>query len=219
QRQRTAAPPLPKDLARAILDAADGLTWPVGERGLAAMLSGAVDAPPSAQQNAAYGLLAAARPYKVKRWISQLIEHGNLEHFESRDGYRLLRVANCAKLPELDPPVLARSGRPSVADAGAAPDALDPAAAPTTEREVLRRIVEASPEAAALFEQLRAWRAEQAKAKGVAAFVILPNTTLYEIAIRRPASSYALGNVNGIGKQKLEQWGEAILALIQEKGT
>ncbi len=219
QRQRSAAPPLPKDLARAILDAADGLTWPVGERGLAAMLSGSVDAPPSAQQNAAYGLLAAARPYKVKRWISQLIEHGNLEHFESRDGYRLLRVASRAKLPELDPPVLARSGRPYVADADAAADAQDPAAAPTTERETLRRIVEASPEASVLFEQLRAWRAEQAKANGVAAFVILPNTTLYEIAIRRPASSYALGNVSGIGKQKLEQWGEAILALLQEKGT
>jgi ATP-dependent DNA helicase RecQ len=218
QRQRTAAPPLPADLARAILETVDGLTWPVGERGLAAMLSGAVDAPPSAQQHAAYGLLAAARPYKVKRWIGQLIEHGNLEHFQSRDGYRLLRVANRANPPELDPPVLARSGRPFVAGTGAIDDAQDPAS-PTTEREALRRVVEASPEATALYEKLRTWRLERAKATGVAAFVILTNSTLYEIAIRRPASSYALGNIYGIGKQKLEQWGESLLALVQEGGS
>ena len=218
QRQRTAAAPLPANLAGAILDAIHHLTWPLGERGLAAMLSGAVDAPPSAQQNAAYGLLAAARPSKVKRWISQLIEHGNLEHFESRDGYRLLRVASRANPPELDLPILARSGRPNPTDDDAATDGPDPASA-ESERDALRGAVEASPEATALFEQLRAWRTEQAKANGVSAFMILPNMTLYEIAIRRPASSYALGNINGIGKQKLEQWGEAILALVQEKGS
>ncbi|HEV7217218.1 MAG TPA: ATP-dependent DNA helicase RecQ [Chloroflexota bacterium] len=216
QRQRAAAPPLPKDLARAILDAVDSLAWPVGERGLAAMLSGAVDAPPSAQRSDSYGLLTAARPAKVKRWVSQLIEHGNLEHFESRDGYRLLRVARRSDLPQLELPVLGRSERSPLTGtaAGSAQDR-----EPATEREALRQVVEASPEATALYEQLRLWRLDQAKANGVAAFVVLTNTTLYEIAIRRPASSYALGNIYGIGKQKLEQWGEAILALVRSTPT
>ena len=198
-----AARPLPDDIAAAILDTVDGLAWPLGQRGLAAMLSGAVDAPPSAQRSADYGLLAGARPYKVKRWIEQLVEHGNLERYESRDGFPLLRIARRGDLPELDRPVAARSGRPYLAGDDA---------------DALREAVEASPEAGARVQKLRAWRSEEARAAGIAPFMVLHDRALHAIALRRPAVPSALRSIDGIGPQKLARYGEALLALVREEG-
>ena len=62
---------LPDDIARAIIDAVEALSWPVGVTGLAATLKGSIDAPPSAQRSAGFGVLAAARGGTIKRWVGQ----------------------------------------------------------------------------------------------------------------------------------------------------
>jgi ATP-dependent DNA helicase RecQ len=72
---------------------------------------------------------------------------------------------------------------------------------------------------ATLFEVLRAWRAEQAKAQGVPAYVILHDKTLHELAARQPVSPDELLDVPGIGQAKAERYGAALLALITDMAS
>jgi ATP-dependent DNA helicase RecQ len=74
----------------------------------------------------------------------------------------------------------------------------------------------AAEEDLALFERLRAWRAEVARDEGVPAFVVLSDATLAEIALARPRTDEALLAVNGIGPRKLEAFGDAILRLVRK---
>jgi ATP-dependent DNA helicase RecQ len=66
----------------------------------------------------------------------------------------------------------------------------------------------------ALFEALRAWRAETARAASVPAYVVFPDTTLVGIAQARPDSLVALSAISGVGAKKLEQYGDAVLQLV-----
>ena len=66
----------------------------------------------------------------------------------------------------------------------------------------------------ALFERLREWRTEQAREEEIAAFMVFSNATLEEIATRRPQTSKALLAVSGVGPEKLQKYGEELLALV-----
>ena len=65
-----------------------------------------------------------------------------------------------------------------------------------------------------LFERLRAWRAETAKAASVPAYVVFPDTTLAAIAQHRPATLDALFAISGVGAKKLETYGDAVLEVV-----
>jgi len=65
-----------------------------------------------------------------------------------------------------------------------------------------------------LFERLRAWRAETAKAASVPAYVVFPDATLAAIAEQRPNSLTELSAISGVGAKKLESYGEAVLSLV-----
>ena len=65
-----------------------------------------------------------------------------------------------------------------------------------------------------LFERLRAWRAEIAKAASVPAYVVFPDTTLAAIAQHRPATLDALFAISGVGAKKLETYGDAVLEVV-----
>jgi ATP-dependent DNA helicase RecQ len=71
---------------------------------------------------------------------------------------------------------------------------------------------------AAVFEQLRAWRAAAAKEQGVPAYVIFHDATLREIAVQGPASLAELARVNGVGEAKLAKYGQQILDLLRAPG-
>jgi ATP-dependent DNA helicase UvrD/PcrA len=64
------------------------------------------------------------------------------------------------------------------------------------------------------FEALKAWRLVRARAEEVPAYVIFHNTTLAEIAGRRPRSLAELAAVPGVGPAKLERYGEEVLAAL-----
>ena len=68
----------------------------------------------------------------------------------------------------------------------------------------------------ALFERLRAWRAATAKEHGVPAYVILHDATLLELVRTRPQNHDAMRHVSGIGARKLENFGAALLDLLEE---
>jgi ATP-dependent DNA helicase RecQ len=65
-----------------------------------------------------------------------------------------------------------------------------------------------------LFERLRTWRAETAKAASVPAYVVFPDATLVSIASRRPASVDELSGISGVGAKKLEAYGDDVLLLV-----
>ncbi|MHB1007696.1 MAG: DNA helicase RecQ [Propionibacteriaceae bacterium] len=65
-----------------------------------------------------------------------------------------------------------------------------------------------------LFELLRAWRAETARAASVPAYVVFPDATLVSIASRRPASTDELSAISGVGAKKLEAYGDEVLRLV-----
>ena len=73
--------------------------------------------------------------------------------------------------------------------------------------------------AAALFEQLRGWRAAAAREQGVPAYVIFHDTTLRQIAAEAPASQAELATVSGVGEAKLAKYGPQILDLVAAAGA
>jgi len=71
---------------------------------------------------------------------------------------------------------------------------------------------------AAAWEALRRWRRETADAEGVPPYVIFHDATLRALLQTRPTTLEALAEVPGIGRHKLERYGERVLAALAEVG-
>jgi ATP-dependent DNA helicase RecQ len=67
-----------------------------------------------------------------------------------------------------------------------------------------------------IFDKLRWWRVETARAHSVPAYVIFVDATLREIAKAQPTSLDDLRGISGVGEKKLASYGEEIVALIAE---
>ena len=80
----------------------------------------------------------------------------------------------------------------------------------------VRRVRGASPDMPhdPLFEALRSWRRDRAKELGVPPYVIFHDSTLRDVAAKRPASLRALSAIDGIGDTKLERHGESLLEAL-----
>jgi len=65
-----------------------------------------------------------------------------------------------------------------------------------------------------VFEKLRRWRADKARALAVPAYVVFSDRTLAELSTRKPASRAALLTVPGIGQAKLGAYGDELLILL-----
>jgi len=81
---------------------------------------------------------------------------------------------------------------------------------PKTKRQRRRESYTADP----LFDALREARRLLAAEAGLPAYVIFHDSTLREIAEARPATLSELAQVNGVGRTKLERYGEAMLAAV-----
>ena len=67
-----------------------------------------------------------------------------------------------------------------------------------------------------LLAALKTWRREQAREQGVPPYVVFHDRTLVELAARRPQQLTDLAGIGGIGAAKLERYGEALLAVLQQ---
>jgi ATP-dependent exoDNAse (exonuclease V) alpha subunit len=65
-----------------------------------------------------------------------------------------------------------------------------------------------------LFQKLRLWRLAKAREQSVAPFMVAHDSTLMELATRKPASLQQLQAVKGFGPRKIEAYGKDIIALI-----
>lgn len=67
-----------------------------------------------------------------------------------------------------------------------------------------------------LAKALQAWRWKIAGAKNIAAFRIMTNRTLNQIASEKPTSLVALADIKGIGRNTFAEYAEEILAIINQ---
>lgn len=63
---------------------------------------------------------------------------------------------------------------------------------------------------------LKAWRKVRSGAASVPAFVVFSDATLVAIADRRPTDAAELLAVPGIGRAKLEAYGDDVMRIIAE---
>ena len=66
----------------------------------------------------------------------------------------------------------------------------------------------------ALFDRLRDWRRTRASDDEVPAYVVFTDATLQLIAEHKPGDEQALLRISGVGRSKLDKYGDEVLALI-----
>jgi ATP-dependent DNA helicase RecQ len=141
-----------------------------------------------------------------REWQSvfrQLVAQGHLEvDVEGHGGLHLSESA---------PAVL--RGEVSVAFRG---DAAEPRAKSRRGRGIARAALDgaATPKEEALFAALRTRRLELARSQGVPPYVIFHDATLLEMVRRQPRDLAAMSVIPGVGRSKLERYGETFLAVI-----
>jgi ATP-dependent DNA helicase RecQ len=69
-----------------------------------------------------------------------------------------------------------------------------------------------------LYAALKRWRLERATADDLPAYVVFHNSTLAEIAGRRPRDLSELGAVHGVGPTKLDRYGGDVLHVVATCG-
>lgn len=145
-----------------------------------------------------WGLLSAHPKRAVRGWIEQLVDQG----FLAKQGeYNLLTVTlqgRAVLRGEFTPRLLLPLERPK-RESRAAADSWD-----GVDRE--------------LFEHLRVWRRARADALGAPPYVVFSDATLRDVARKKPVTVDDLLAVHGIGKRKLESYGQELLQLIAKHG-
>ncbi|MGZ8599659.1 MAG: ATP-dependent helicase [Actinomycetota bacterium] len=91
------------------------------------------------------------------------------------------------------------------------------AARPASTRPAERRPVTVTS-GGPLFDRLRDWRRERAKADGVPAYVVFHDATLAAIAEDQPPNRAALASLPGVGPTKLERYADEVLAIVAAAG-
>lgn len=138
-------------------------------------------------------VLSLLRGFLAAGWID-LTPHEHPVPFVTQAGAAVMRSAEPVRFrlpPDRERPRPAPSARRPASDAP--PAGYDPA----------------------LYERLRAWRAEEARRRGLPAYVVAFDRTLQEVAARRPADLAALSQVHGLGPARVEAYGEVLLQMLR----
>jgi ATP-dependent DNA helicase RecQ len=101
------------------------------------------------------------------------------------------------------------------------PKSRPPASSKRHGRDAGRRGAQPAPEVLAaadhaLFERLRARRAEIAKQSSVPAYVVAHDRTLIDMAQKRPLTREAMLSVHGMGPARIEQYGDRFLGVLTQ---
>lgn len=118
------------------------------------------------------------------------------EHFFIRDNQPYLTLVICYDLPRMEEPSPPTGTKPE----------------PKRQDESWREILTEAD--LPLFNALRDWRNERCKQEGIPPYVIVTNRQLAEIVKLRPTTLAKLGEVEGVGKAKLERYGKDLVAIL-----
>jgi DNA helicase-2/ATP-dependent DNA helicase PcrA len=194
----------------ATFHAAKGLEWPIVH--LAGLESGLV---PIGHAQTPEAMAEERRLFYVA--VTRAERELWLHRAEERTfGNRSARRRPSPYLDEVEPLLEALRAGAAPADASQClPTVRDTVRAAARPR-VSGRASTLGPDDQALFEELRRWRSQQAKAASVPAFVIFDDKTLTEVAARRPTDRAGLLAVPGIGPVKLERYGDDLLTVVAQ---
>jgi len=92
------------------------------------------------------------------------------------------------------------------------PEAARAAAGPAPDRA--RAPVAVGAGSGPLFDRLKEWRRTRASSDGVPAYVVFHDSTLAEIAERKPRDWADLASVSGIGPAKLDRYADEVLSIV-----
>ena len=137
--------------------------------------------------------------------LRQLVVQGALQYGEGEKPGLVL-------VPETARPILRGEARVMLREE--APRPRKPPRGPSVQAAD-RPLAASPPGDAGLFERLRAWRLDEARAQKVPPYVIFHDNTLRDIAEAAPRTREALGQIRGVGASKLERYGPAILAAMR----
>ncbi len=87
------------------------------------------------------------------------------------------------------------------------------------EAEKAERSASLSPSQRQLEAAIRAWRTAEATRLGKPPFILLSDRTLLDVAVAQPRTLADLRRVNGIGPEKSETYGPALIALCRQEQT
>jgi ATP-dependent DNA helicase RecQ len=191
--------------------------WSWGRRSLTRILRGNAKARYGGQalseracESEAFGTLAFRSRIAVERMLERLEGGGFLRAKVLEHGGTVLELTPAGRVALQDPAALENLAGP----------AEKPLSPPTPSRGSQGKSTEKSETGPdvdeALFEKLRAWRLEQARAREVPPYVVFHDSHLRAIAARRPLTLEALSELKGVGPRKLEQYGEAVIELVSE---
>lgn len=188
------------DIEPMIIDCLISLPKPVGRSGLARILAGSLRAPVTPDKARHHGRLKALGEVAVTAVIDDLIEDNRLRQYE-RQGYPVLaptlRGRTQAEAWLAEHPELAATGE-----------------APPTPDETIAEEVPEAEKYTALQRALWGWRRRSAAEQGRPPYMIMSNELMLRIAETRPQTLDELGQLPGMGEQRLEHYGPTILDLI-----
>ena len=168
-----------------------------------------------------FGRLAAMKLDDVKRLLDVLVGAGLLERRGIEGGRP---GAFVLALGEGGAAVMRGEVRPLLAlpSHDAAPAVSARAASAVRPDRAARGLRAGTPESgeggipdADLLLRLKSWRTEEARRRGVPAYIVLHDKTLVSIAALRPLDRHGLGAVRGIGPAKIETYGEVLLRVVR----
>jgi ATP-dependent DNA helicase RecQ len=191
----TVALPSEGEQLQTILRCVDTAPWSWGSFSLRKILRGDPNAPEKGRKSSEWGALAFRSDAAVEKLMDRLVDADLLCPRELSHGGVVL---------DLTP-----TGRDALKD-----PARLPSTPPKTRERPKPEPEQIGPVDKALFERLRAWRLETAKAAGVPPFVVAHDSLLKSLAAARPQSEGELTAIKGIGPKRLAQYGPAILALV-----
>jgi ATP-dependent DNA helicase RecQ len=192
--------------------------WSWGRRSLTRILRGNAKARYGGQalseracESESFGALAFRSRIAVERMLERLEMGGFLQARVLEHGGTVLELTPAGRAALRDPAALENLAGP----------AEKPLSPPTPSRRSQGKSTgendEVEPDVdEALFEKLRAWRLEQARAREVPPYIVFHDSHLRAIAARRPLTLEALSELKGVGPRKLEQYGEAVIGLVGE---
>jgi ATP-dependent DNA helicase RecQ len=207
-RKSVAAQQVTDDVAAIILKGVAQLPYPVGRTTLARALQGATSSTIQADRFPLFGALAGWTQKAIRQWIDQLEAKGLITDFQKR-GYWVLRLTKEGRSwldtqPEVRLPISSDPQTPAGSPG-------QPTGAGTVGLRADNALGDYDE---ALFERLRAWRLQTARAMGKPPYVVFPDATLKRIAASRPTDLDGLAAIKGVGPRQLEQYGHSVLAVV-----
>lgn len=156
-------------------------------------------------QLSTFGLLADETKIYIRFMIEQLIGQGFLQRTGEYVTLSLTSTGRAllqgAAIPRLAKPVV-RSKKLE-----------------NEKKRKVRREIEWEGVDEGLFEALRARRSELAREKGVPAYIIFGDRSLKDMAVQKPVTLEAFGQIFGVGAAKQKEYGEVFVELIKNYGA